>query len=580
MNIGNKYIIPSMLLLLGTNCYIINQGASGLSLPANTLTWGGISLLILWVGLHSSQRRYRFSTTSLPLFLTGIVVLTIPLLYVEPADLSRAGWRVAAMITGAVFYFSWLQVRLSNSQRQALWLVLLLAVFMQALLALVQLFASELAWVPIKGGRVYGIFQQPNVLASFMATGLALALMLFLLPGFALRQARYEHWRQAFLSVLLLVLPALLMWINSRVGWLGGALVSLLFLWRFGALFPVRCKRAVVLLVAGFVMGLAGILWLGREDGWGHLLHEGSNQARWTMLRDTLRMIAEKPLLGWGYGSFEYNFLHFRINQLPPTVVTEIANHPHNEILLWWVEGGLVSLFGLGLIIFGGVRLVVRACRRDVQALNDGRRFAGEPTALCIVLLPIALHTQLEYPFYLSALHFMVFLMVLATLERKVSGVMGRLPLPLSVGRGLRILLPVASVGAVVLMVFALKGGMTLTRAERAGLVDMREIQAMPMLSRWVHQERVTFDEQVNALLTYNRTRDTALLDGYARWALDYLGRRIDANVYASLIPILQHQAETALAERYRRDAQLLFPTDVRFQSPVSNSPERGREAP
>jgi O-antigen polymerase len=299
-------------------------------------------------------------------------------------------------------------------------------------------------------------------------------------------------------------------------------------------------------------VGLFGMVWSGEDSGLGYLSHEGSNQARWTMLRDTLRMIAEKPMLGWGYGSFEYNFLHFRINQLTPTVVTEIANHPHNEILLWWVEGGLVALFGMGLIVFGCGRLVVRAWRRDAQALNAGSRIAGEPTAMCIVLLPIALHTQLEYPFYLSTLHVFVFLLVMATLERRVSGVMGRRQLP--------------TVATVVLMVLALLGGLTLTRVERAGLMDVREIQAMPMLSHWVHQERATFDEQTNALLSYNRTQDETLLRSYARWAQDYLTRRIDVNVYASLIIILQHQARWEAAEQYRREACLLFPRDARFQ--------------
>lgn len=40
------------------------------------------------------------------------------------------------------------------------------------------------------------------------------------------------------------MLSALLIWIQSRVGWLSGALVALLFFWRFGSVSPVRCKQA------------------------------------------------------------------------------------------------------------------------------------------------------------------------------------------------------------------------------------------------------------------------------------------------------------------------------------------------
>ncbi|CAI1195353.1 PglL family O-oligosaccharyltransferase [Serratia liquefaciens] len=574
------FVILNVLFLTCSGYYIINQGGRGLSLPFNTLTWGVMSLLVLSVGIRVAPVKYRVTTEALPLFITGIAILAIPLLYGEPDDVSLAGWRVAALFAGAVFYFAWLQMRLSRRQRQGLWLVLLLAVSGQAVLALVQIFAPSLAWVPVTGHRAYGIFQQPNVLASFMATGLALALMMYLLPGFALRRVRYECFRKLFLGVLLLVLSALLVWIQSRVGWLGGAVVAMLFIWRFGVRFPVSCKQVTVLLVVGVAIGLAGMLLLGSQGGLDYLSHDSSNQARWTMLRDTLRMIAEKPLLGWGYGGFEYDFLHFRINQSPPTVVTEIANHPHNEILLWWVEGGLVALFGLALMVFGSVRLIVRACCQDNQAFNEGRRSAGESTALCIVLLPIVLHTQFEYPFYLSVLHFMVFLMVLATLDRQVSGVMGRQPVPRWAGRALHGLLPLTSVAVLVLMVFALLGGLTLTRVERGGLTDMHEVQAMPALSNWVHQDRVQFDKQVNVLLTYNLTQDASLLRGYAQWAQGYLQRRIDANVYANLIPILQYQRQPVTAARYRREASLLFPTDARFQTPMSHISESTPEAP
>ncbi|MGQ8819237.1 Wzy polymerase domain-containing protein [Serratia sp. NA_13] len=544
------------------------------------MVWGVMAVLVLFISVRVAPDKYRVTTTSLPLFIAGIVVLTIPLLYASPAGLLRADWRVAGLVAGAVFYSTWLQVRLSRLQRQGVLFIVLLAVSGQAVLALVQLFAPAWAWVPMKAGsRVYGIFQQPNVLASFMATGLALALMLFLLPGFALVRARYEHCRQAFLGVLLLVLPMLLVWIQSRVGWLGGGLVVWLFLWCFNARFPARCKQATVLLGAGVLIGLIGMLAAGPEDGLRYLNHEASNHARWTMLHDTLRMIAEKPWLGWGYGSFEYNFLHFRINLQPPTVVSEIANHPHNEILLWWVEGGLVALLGIGLIMLGCVRLVLRVWRWDAGAFEAGRRSAGEASGLCLVLLPMALHTQLEYPFYLSALHFMVFLMVLAMLERQVSGVMASRPLPAFWGWVLRGGLPPVSVAILLLMVSSLQGGLILTRAERAGLVDMRDVQAMPTLARWVHWERVRFDEQVNALLTYNRTRDEHLLERYVHWAQDYLTWRIDANVYASLIMILHHQRQEVSAEHYRQDARLFFPADTRFQAVIIPPQISAREA-
>lgn len=559
-----------VLFIFSMHIYIANQGSAGLSLPVNPIYWSGMALLVFAVGLRVNTKRYSFSTVAFPMFILGAAVLSVPLIYAAPSGLASAGWRVAGLFAGLVFYFSWLHVRLSHVQRQGLWLVLLMAVCGQAVLALVQMFLPDFAWVPMKGNRPYGIFQQPNVLASFVATGLALALMLFLLPGFVLRKAWHEHCRQSFLVISLLLMPALLVWTQSRVGWLGGALAALLFLWRFNAASPLRCKQAAMLMAISVLTGITMMLLSGPESNLEYIAHHGSNHARWTMLRDTLRMIAEKPLSGWGYGGFEYQFMHYRINQVPPTLVTEIASHPHNELLLWWVEGGVVALLGMGLIVSGGVGLVIRTCRQDRLELTHGsRRHAGEPIALCIVLLPMALHTQLEYPFYLSVIHFMVFLMVLATLESQVSIRSDRMLLPPLLGRILRYFLTVASVSTMVLMVFALQGGMMLTRAERSGLVDLSQVRAMPALSHWVHRDRVDFDEQVNALLTYNQIHDETLLKEYSLWAQYYLMKRIDANVYASLIPILQHQGQQAAAERFHHDGMLLFPADTRFQKAV-----------
>jgi O-antigen polymerase len=64
--------------------------------------------------------------------------------------------------------------------------VMLIGVGIQALLALLQLFAPAVAyyWIPIATTRAVGMFQQPNVLDSFLSTGMALALMGFLLPTY------------------------------------------------------------------------------------------------------------------------------------------------------------------------------------------------------------------------------------------------------------------------------------------------------------------------------------------------------------------------------------------------------------
>ncbi|WP_411751852.1 O-antigen ligase family protein [Serratia sp. (in: enterobacteria)] len=515
----------------------------------------------LWWGTLS--HRAIIFTPALRLGVLGGGVLALPLLYTPSAWLPEAGWRVGGLMVGMLFYFSCLQIRYTRSTLHRLCWALLLLIAIQALLALLQLFSPGLAWVPVYGNRVYGIFRQPNVLASFIASGLALALMLLLLPGWVLVQARYERCRQLILAGVLLVLSALLVWNQSRAGWLGGIAVALLFLWCFGRRVPQRSALACGMMVLGVGVGL-GVLWFA--DVAVVVDHEGSNHARWSMLRDTLLMISEQPWLGWGYGGYEYSFQHFRINQMPPTVLTEIARHPHNEILLWVAEGGLIALLGVVLILAAGLRVVRQAVHHDRAAFATGGRSAGLATSLCIAMVPIAIHSQLEYPFYLSTQHYLLLLLLLAIADRLGGGVTQRRTLPLVIGITASRAMAILALIIALVMGFSLSGAMVLNQAERQGLVDIEPLKHMSPFEAWIHQERKIFDEQVHALLTYNHSRDERLLEGYRLWAQSYLQRRIDKNVYASLIQILRHQRQFALAEQYRRDAVRLFPKDARFQ--------------
>ena len=309
------------------------------------------------------------------------------------------------MLGGWLFYIACLQLRLTARQRNLLLFGLLFAVGVQALLAALQLFAPALAWVSPNGSRVYGVFQQPNVLGSFIATGLALAL--WLLPLSAQTQRR-----QLPLLALLAAFSALLVLIQSRAAWLGGALAAALMLWRFARQHPAVSRWAGGALLLGVALGTTVLLTgFGLETS--TVLHdyEFSNGARLTMLHDVAAMILAKPLLGWGYGGFEYSFAHFRLQTMPWREVLEVAGHPHNEILLWWVEGGLPALAGIVIVLVAGALLLKRAWQRDRE------QPAGARIGLFLVLLPMLVHTQLEYPFYLSTPHWLVFLLLLALLD-------------------------------------------------------------------------------------------------------------------------------------------------------------------
>ncbi|MBH3000356.1 O-antigen ligase C-terminal domain-containing protein [Serratia marcescens] len=523
-----------------------------------------LSLFLFWV-IFLAQAKTIATTPTFYVMAASGMLLGLPLIYSPGCWIPEATHRIVGLGVGFLYLFSCLQLHFDR--RTLAWTIniLLLLVVIQAFVALQQLFVPEFAWAPLYGKRIYGTFFQPNVLASFIATGLALALMLFLLPAFSLVRAEYERLRLAGLAVILMVFSALLVWGQSRAGWLGGIMVLLLFIGRFGRVYPTGSALACAAILFGILVGLGG-LWFGGETIMS-ISHEHSNQARWTMLQDTLSMIADKPLLGWGYGSFEFAFQHYRINQATPTIVTEIARHPHNEVLLWVVEGGVVALIGWAFILLGAFRVVCRARRQDREAFVTGSPLAGLPTALCIALAPIAIHTQLEYPFYQSALHYFAFLLLFAMADRLSHGTDARPAKTSHSAPLIATLLSSMALAATVATGFSLKGKRAITQTELYAMEDITPLKTLPALSRWLFQERVIFDEQVNALLTYNRTHDEQLLEQYRQWAQSYLTRRIDKNVYASLITILCHQGQFASAEHYRRDAARFFPREPTFMN-------------
>ncbi|WP_273830954.1 PglL family O-oligosaccharyltransferase [Serratia bockelmannii] len=568
-------IVPSGLLLIWLlillPLYLPNMGGSGLALPQNSLTWTIMATVVatIWLTLPAGDRlRLRVTVTAQGTLLS-ILILAIPLYYTAPQWHEAALIRWLALLGGWVFYFSLLQYPLSRVGRHVLYYAILTATVLQALIALLQFIvpACVPVWLayPVNGSRVYGVFQQPNVLASFMATGLALALMLFLLPTFACRHPLCERLRVTGLGGILVLFGVMLVWVQSRVGWVGGAVVALALLCRFYPVAPRRTVWAAGLLAVGLLMGCFTLFQELSMEGSLRHDHVSSNHARYTMLHDTLAMIGQKFLLGWGYGGFEYSFQHFRLMQGLSTQGVGIARHPHNELLLWWVEGGLTGLLGMLLLLACGLRLVMTALRGDSAKKSRFTRPTGEATALCLVLLPILLHTQTEYPFTLSAAHWAIVLLLLALLDRQAEPLSARMPVSLATAGVLRAALPALAIPLALMTGIGLYGNLTLTPLERHHLVTLEPARRVMAFDLWVNRERWQYDSQTHALLTFNHTRDSRLLDGYVRWARTYLSRRIDKNVYAAWIAIAQFRQDPLTYRRLLQEAHTLFPENTRF---------------
>jgi len=111
----------------------------------------------------------------------------------------------------------------------------------------------------------------------------------------------------------------------------------------------------------------------------------------------------QEPLHGHGIGSFlrVWNIQAAKfMTENPNATLPRYVTHPHNELLFWLIEGGFAALAGIVLVIIGIVIALYRC------GFQRGGSYAA-------MLLPISLHTQVELPFYASAIHWFLWLFLI-----------------------------------------------------------------------------------------------------------------------------------------------------------------------
>ena len=380
-------------------------GGVGLYLSYNIIAWLITSILIA-LGFWQVTLNKKIYYSKMLLWLSlGCVCLIIPIFYhFEFTD--HAIPRVLALIGGLLFLFSLYQFQLSKLEALRLLVIILLAVVIEASFGLVQFFLFEEGdWggYIVGSSRPHGVFLQPNVMASFMATGLAMALFL------SIQKRLFNNT----LAVKYLILFSLfstsfvLILLQSRTGFVAAIAAILLTV---PYLYHI-CKKQLVINFAIVAIGaISAIICLENSDTpiRGQQVYEnvGARDAQFIV---SLDMIKEKPLLGYGYGGFERSFIdHFNKYAIETpdigNTVTRLS-HPHNEVLFWVVEGGILALFAFILFTIGYITTWLKVPYR-----------LG--LALLALIFPILLHSQLEFPFYSSVSHWLVFLIMLWLVDR------------------------------------------------------------------------------------------------------------------------------------------------------------------
>ncbi len=257
--------------------------------------------------------------------------------------------------------------------------------------ALIQVFAPQWTdgyWLAISGlpGRAVGNLRQPNHLSSVL---LWAAIATVALLG-----------RRRLGTGTGLALLALFVWGDvltaSRTG---TASVLLLAAW---GLLDRRLPRAVRILL-GLTPLLYALAWLGM-DQWAKLasqtfggtqrLAEGDiSSSRFGVWANTLTLIRQQPWAGVGFGEFN---LAWTLTPFPGRP-TALFDHTHNLPLQLMVELGLPLALAVLALLLAALWQAGRWAFYRADAADPAN---GSERVAVVLVLMIALHSQLEYPLW------------------------------------------------------------------------------------------------------------------------------------------------------------------------------------
>jgi O-Antigen ligase len=186
--------------------------------------------------------------------------------------------------------------------------------------------------------RVGAFLTHPNIFGIFLAALLPLAIGLFLVR-------LSDRYKLLFLTGILLGMPALVVTF-SRSSWLSFSCAVTLLIVLMGFHSGLRRRSVMAGAVAVLAVSLVGVLFAGPIFGRLFSSTPYAVDGRIVWNHDAMRMIAARPIFGWGLNSYVYAVPEF--TRLGPLRAREWYQGwipaVHNAYLLWMAETGAVGL--------------------------------------------------------------------------------------------------------------------------------------------------------------------------------------------------------------------------------------------
>jgi O-antigen ligase len=305
-------------------------------------------------------------------------------------------------ISGAMLYCAYAmlcflsaQTLLRSSQARTIAVVLAIYGFTIAAFALLQGIApnGKLFWVrqPSMGGAIYGPYVNHNHYAGLMELLVPIPLVL------CMTRLVGEKERMAA-GVAAAIMVGTVFLSGSRGGMLA-IFVELAFL--VGVLLRQKKGMRMAVGVVAFAIVLVGLLtWLGGKELTSRVSSisteartELSGGMRLSIDRDALRMFSNKPVLGWGLGTFPVVYPQYR-----SFYTNFFVNEAHNDYLQLLCEMGLL---GFGTMVWFLIVLYRSALPQIPNWMSD---VSSAVTLACILgFTGILVHSLLDFNLQIPA---------------------------------------------------------------------------------------------------------------------------------------------------------------------------------
>jgi len=513
----------------------------GLYMSFNTIGWLVVTLLISISIWHIAQRKEIILDQFAITMLLALICLTIPFFYGdEHAELATP--RLLAVFGGVLLWLALNQIFPSQRKLDNVLILIVAAIAIQGTFGLVQfLFFEQGDWLgydPTRH-RPHGSLVQPNVAGSFQATGI-------LLSCFLISRKKQPLIYESILWSCLIISPFILTLLQSRVGFLGSIVGLTLVSWY---MFAQHKKRAAIVLVVITCSFVSGYFALQHSSTVKREAEVYSNAGeRIDIYKVSLAMIAAKPLTGYGYGNFERAYLDFH-NQMKredPALADPILrlSHPHNEVLFWVIEGGILPLLAFIILLIGFYRLLSKVHNWPLKL------------ALLGVITPIVLHSQTGWPFYLSLSHWIALILLMWYIKQQSKDC--NFSFQLNAAFLLKSFSLTTVALAVPFFVTTLHTNLIISAFEGGGYKKVELLQRVINPLPW--KQRLELNTH-NFILQQGMThKDTYKLQVYIDWALKEMRHTPRISLYNNVILSLTHIRKHDEAEQIHREAQTTYP--------------------